>query len=43
MLCSFNVGGGPNVLGGTDWARSTDGGKNWELQGTILHEDSRLK
>ena len=30
-------------MGGTDWSRSTDGGKNWELQGTILDEDSNLK
>ena len=29
LLCSFNVGGGPNVLGGTDWSRSTDGGNTW--------------
>ena len=36
ILCSFNVGGGPNVHGGTDWARSTDGGVTWQLEGTIL-------
>ena len=36
ILCSFNVGGGPNVHGGTDWARSTDGGVTWRLEGTIL-------
>ena len=30
-------------MGGTDWSRSTDGGKNWELQGNILGEDSNLK
>ena len=36
ILCSFNVGGGPNVHGGTDWARSTDGGVTWTLEGTIL-------
>ena len=36
ILCSFNVGGGPNVHGGTDWARSTDGGATWTLEGTIL-------
>lgn len=36
ILCSFSVGGGPNVHGGTDWARSTDGGLTWQLEGTIL-------
>lgn len=36
ILCSFSVGGGPNVHGGTDYARSTDGGETWKLEGTIL-------
>ena len=36
ILCSFSVGGGPNVHGGTDWARSTDGGETWILEGSIL-------
>ena len=36
ILCSFSVGGGPNVHGGTDWARSVDGGETWTLEGTIL-------
>lgn len=36
LLCSFSVGGGPNAQGGTDWARSTDGGETWSLEGTIL-------
>ncbi len=35
LLCSFNVGGGPYVNGGTDWALSTDGGQTWTLEGTI--------
>ena len=35
VLCSFSVGGGQYVEGGTDWARSTDGGKTWRLEGTI--------
>ena len=26
ILCSFGVGGGQFVHGGTDWVRSTDGG-----------------
>jgi hypothetical protein len=36
ILCSFSVGGGPKAQGGTDCARSTDGGETWMLQGTIL-------
>ena len=36
ILCSFNVGGGPGVEGGSDWARSTDGGETWTVEGTIL-------
>ena len=36
VLCSFSVGGGPNATGGTDWSRSTDGGKSWTVEGTIL-------
>ncbi len=35
-LCSFNVGGGAFVTGGTDWARSTDFGATWTVEGTIL-------
>jgi len=36
VLCSFSVGGGPAVTGGTDWARSTDGGESWKVEGTVL-------
>ena len=36
ILCSFSVGGGPNARGGTDWARSQDGGETWQLEGTLL-------
>ncbi len=36
ILCSFNVGGGAFVTGGSDWARSTDGGETWMIEGTIL-------
>lgn len=36
ILCSFNVGGGAIVTGGSDWARSTDNGETWTLEGTIL-------
>lgn len=35
LLCSFSVGGGPNADGGSDWARSTDNGQTWSLEGTI--------
>jgi hypothetical protein len=31
ILCSFSVGGGQFVHGGTDWVRSTDGGLTWKL------------
>jgi hypothetical protein len=36
LLCSFNVGGGAIVTGGSDWARSTNVGEAWTLEGTIL-------
>ncbi len=36
ILCSFNVGGGAHVTGGSDWARSTDGGETWKVEGTLL-------
>jgi sialidase-1 len=35
VLCSFGTGGNL-ALGGTDWARSTDGGRTWRIEGTIL-------
>lgn len=36
LLCSFSIGGGQYVHGGTDWARSTDGGLTWKHQGHLL-------
>ncbi len=36
VLCSFSVGDGPAVSGGTDIARSTDNGQTWTAEGTIL-------
>jgi len=36
ILCSFSVGYGPAVSGGTDIARSTDNGQAWTVEGTIL-------
>ena len=40
ILCSFSVGGGAFVQGGTDWARSSDGGETWTIEGTILRPTS---
>ncbi|WP_397570340.1 sialidase family protein [Schlesneria sp. T3-172] len=36
ILCAFSVGGGQYVHGGTDWARSTDGGLTWKAEGHLL-------
>ncbi len=36
ILCSFSVGGGQYVHGGSDWARSTDGGLTWKIEGQLL-------
>ena len=36
ILCSYSVGGGAYVNGGTEFSRSTDGGETWTLEGTIL-------
>lgn len=36
ILCSFSVGGGQFVHGGTDWARSKDGGLTWKLEGELM-------
>ena len=36
ILCSFGIGRRPHGSGGTDWARSTDGGETWGVEGTIL-------
>ncbi|PYV08703.1 MAG: hypothetical protein DMG07_25045 [Acidobacteria bacterium] len=36
ILCSFSVGGGQYVHGGTDWARSTDSGTSWTIEGELL-------
>ena len=36
ILCSFSVGGGQFVHGGTDWVRSTDGGLTWKLEGELM-------
>lgn len=36
LVCSFSVGGGQYVHGGTDWARSIDGGRTWRLEGQLL-------
>jgi len=39
LLCSFGVGGGALVTGHTEWARSTDRGENWSIEGVILPLD----
>lgn len=36
LLCSYSVGGGQYVRGGTDWSRSTDGGLTWRREGQLL-------
>jgi len=36
ILCSFSVGGGPFVHGGTELGRSTDGGETWTIAGVIM-------
>lgn len=40
ILCSFSVGGGQYVRGGSDWARSTDGGQTWKREGELLAASS---
>ena len=39
ILCSYGVGGGALVTGGTDWSRSADNGETWQVEGTILPKD----
>lgn len=36
LICSYSVGGGQFVHGGTDWSRSTDGGRTWRVEGQLL-------
>ena len=36
ILCSYSNAGGQNATGGTNWSRSTDGGRAWRLEGTLL-------
>ena len=36
IVCGYSCGGGSSATGGTDWARSTDGGTTWTREGTIL-------
>ncbi len=36
LICGFNVGGGPEATGGSEWARSTDNGISWQCEGVIL-------
>jgi len=39
LLCSFSVGGGAEVTGHTEWARSTDNGQTWTNAGTLMPRD----
>ncbi len=43
ILCSYSVGGGAEVTGGTDWSRSSDAGLNWSLEGTLAPYDATNK
>jgi BNR repeat protein len=36
VLCSYSNSGGQSATGGTDWARSMDGGRTWRVEGTLL-------
>jgi sialidase-1 len=36
LIASYSNAGGQFVTGGTDWSRSTDGGRTWQGEGTIL-------
>ena len=40
ILCSYSVGGGAEVTGGTDWSRSQDNGLNWTHAGTLAPHDA---
>ncbi len=40
ILCSFSVGGGAHATGGSDWARSRDGGETWALEGTLVPQSA---
>ena len=41
IICGYSCGGGSAATGGTDWARSTDGGTTWSREGTILGRTER--
>jgi hypothetical protein len=41
ILCSYSNAGGQLATGGTDLARSTDGGRSWSWAGTVLPESTR--
>ena len=36
LLASYSNHGGQSADGGTDWSRSTDGGRTWHVEGTLL-------
>ena len=41
IICGYSCGGGSSATGGTDWARSTDGGTTWRREGAILGRTER--
>jgi hypothetical protein len=41
LICGFSRGGGPEVTGGTHWARSKDNGDSWQYEGAILSPQPR--
>ncbi|MFH0963136.1 MAG: sialidase family protein [Planctomycetota bacterium] len=43
IICGFSVGEGPDVTGGTHWARSRDGGRTWTHEGEILPPSEKPK
>ena len=36
LICGFCRGNGPEIAGGSHWARSTDNGDTWQYEGVIL-------
>ena len=36
LIAAYSNHGGQFVTGGTDWSRSTDGGRTWQHEGTLL-------
>lgn len=43
LICTYANAGGSLATGGTDYSRSTDGGRTWKHEGTVLPYDERGK